>query len=138
MDTAASSNIVESSLWLLHMETWPQPVACRCKCWTPQAKQLSGWRKQPHPSTGSLPKNLLSLQPLLDKALPIKCIVPSSTHQQAGTRISWTLVLSSRTPAVASGPASLTRHHTQENHSSIACGASQSLHSDKLGSSPAH
>lgn len=82
--------------------------------------------------------NLLSLQPLLDKALPIKCIVPSSTHQQAGTRISWTLVLSSRTPAVASGPASLTRHHTQENHSSIASGASQSLHSDKLGSSPAH
>ena len=84
--------IVESSLWLISTKTWPHPTAYKCPCWDASGQTTNWVGTQPYSSADRLPKDFLSLQPLLDMslemALPTRGSRSSSIHQWAGISLS--------------------------------------------------
>ena len=75
--------------WVTSTKIWPYPTACRLQYWDASGQTTNRSGTQPQPSTGRLPKNFLSPQPILDTsldtALPTRGPRASSTHQWAGT-----------------------------------------------------
>ena len=90
-------------LWSLAPRPGPTEQPVGSSAGMPQAKQVTRQGTQPHPSAGRLPKDILSLQPLLD--MPLDTVLPTRGPKPSSNTSGQALAPPARKPLQASKPA---------------------------------